>query len=308
MAKEKELEIAAAEVDDDQEENETLNEQETEEEESTEESDQQETEEEESDNNAKPKNKTQQRIDQLTAVRKTLEQELTESKEALEEAREKTKFLEDELVKAKQSYEQSVSNLWMRNGKHMYELTEAEFDEVVDICLGNGEEGIQQLKECHQLRKMGRSIQQEEAKIENAEAELWSHEWAVVSKALFEEAPKLKAHAEKLHKIIAPIFYNRKKDNEAKFTYRKLSEGGVEAKFKYVIALMKKEGIYDAIEMEDYTKSPAPGSSAGKGKKSPLTTSETKTFTRAQIEKMSLAEFAKNEKAIDKALSKGLIR
>jgi len=264
----------------------------------------------------KPKDKVQKRIDQLTAAKKSLEEQLSESKEALEEAREKGKFLEDELTKAKQSYGTGVSNLWTKNGKHMYELTNKEFGDVVDMLVSAAEnsqteaerkEWMQQLKECNILRNSGQGIAEQEAQILQSEQDLWEAEWGLVSKALLEEAPQLKAHAEKLNKLIVPIFLNRKKDNDAKFTYRKLAEGGVDAKFKHVVALMKKEGIYDAVQKEDYKKSPNPGATVGKGSKS-TTSSETKTFTRAQIAKMSLAEFTKNEAAINKALAKGQIR
>lgn len=291
----------------------------TEEEESTEEteeSEEEESEEDKEESESKPKDKTQKRIDQLTAAKKTLEEQLTESKEALDDAREKNKFLEDELAKTKQSYGQNVSNLWTRNGKHMYELTNKEFSEVVDMLVSSAEasqtederkQWMKQLKECNLLRNSGQDIAEQEAHIEANEQSLWEYEWGLVSKALLEEAPQLKAHAEKLNKLIVPIFLNRKKDNEAKFAYRKLAEGGVDAKFKHVVSLMKKEGIYDAVEKEDYKTSPNPGKTVGKGAKSPVK-GETKTFTRAQIAKMSLAEFEKNEAAINKAMSKGLIR
>lgn len=287
------------------------------EEESTEDAEESESEEEDKEeSDPQPKDKTQKRIDQLTAAKKTLEEQLTESKEALEEAREKTKFLEDELLKTKQAYGQGVSNLWTKNGKHMYELTVTEFSEVVDMLLSNAEasqtederrQWMKQLKECNLLRNTGQDIAAQEASIANNEQSLWEYEWGLVSKALLEEAPQLSAHAEKLNKLIVPVFLNRKKDNDAKFLYRKLAEGGVEAKFKHVVALMKKEGIYDAIEKEDYKASPNPGKTVGKGAKSP-TQGETRTFTRAQIKKMSVAEFERNEAAINKALSKGLIR
>lgn len=303
-------------------------EQDTETEETEDEEDAESTEDKESDEEAegeegeqadgKPKDKTQKRIDQLTAAKKTLEEQLTESKGALDEAREKNKFFEDELEKAKQSYGQGVGvrNVWTSGGKQIYELTVKEFSDLVASFLHEAEkaktdeeyrEAMLRLKECNILRNSDQGIPEQQAQINQSEQDLWEVEWGLVSKALLEEAPQLKAHAEKLNKLIVPIFLNRKKDNDAKFTYRKLADGGVDAKFKHVVALMKKEGIYDTVQKEEYKKTPNPGATVGKGSKS-TTSSETKTFTRAQISKMSMAEFTRNEAAINKALAKGQIR
>lgn len=319
MPKEKELENQEVDQDENEQETETEETEDEEDDTSTEESDEsdeEESDDEEGESSDKPKDKTQKRIDQLTAAKKTLEEQLTESKEALDQARVRSKFFEEKLAKAEQAYSKGVSQAWTFKGKDIYQLTNREFEEAIDMLLTGAEasqteaerkEWMQQLKECNILRGRGQDIAEQKDKVDQNEQALWEYEWGLVSKALLEKAPQLKEHAIKLNKLISPIFLNRKKDDDAEFAYIELAKGGVSAKFRHVVELMKREGIYDEIQKEDYKKTPNPGNTVGKGSKS-TTGSETKTFTRAQIAKMSLAEFERNEKAINKALSKGQIR
>lgn len=255
--------------------------------------------------------------DPIEDARKGLEEQLGKSKEALEEAREKNKFLEDELERQRQTYGTGVSEVWLYGGKHMYELTSKEFSDLIGNIISNAEkaktdeeyqECMLYLKECNALRSKGEPLAEQHNRIEQAELELWQHEWGLVSNALLAEFPDLTKHVERLAQKIAPIFLNRKKDNDAKFSYRKLTEGdSVEKKFRYVLNLIKQEGI--PTEAGGKKKASTQIQTIGKGASSNAGGgSGEKTFTRAQIAKMSLADYTRNEKAIDKALQAGRIK
>lgn len=256
--------------------------------------------------------KAEKRINKLTAINKSLQEELAKAKEILEEAKETLDRKDKALAEEKASLGQQFETLWTKNGKTMAEMTEEEFDAVIDECLGNAdiEQGKKLLAECRAQRKAGKPIQQKQEALDKGEQELWEYEWGIISKAVLDEEignPELKKHFDKLKAEIVPVFQKRKEDRETGILYRQLVDGGVEAKMKHLTRIMKKLNIYKLIEQDDTTQQQTTGT-ISKGKKSPALSGGPKTFTRAQIEAMSAAEFEKNEAAIDKAMRENRIK
>ena len=251
--------------------------------------------------------KAEKRINKLTAIKKSLEEQLKEAKEALDEAKEALDRKDKALTEEKQAFEFGFENIWTRNGKKMFELTEKEFDEVVDACLANPdpEEGKKLLAECRAQRDQGKPLLKKQEEVEKGEQQLWEYEWGLITKAVLDEEtgnPELGKHIDKLRSHIAPVFLNRKEDKELGILYRQLTEGGVDAKMKHLKRLLEKLDLYKLIESDIETPT-----TIGQGKKAPASTKQ-KTFTRDQIAKMSAAEFEKNEAAIDKAMAEGRIK
>jgi len=267
-----------------------------------------EAEEKDEEENPKADPKAEKRINKLTAINKSLQEELAKAKEALEEAKETLDRKDKALSEEKASYAQGFEFIYTKNGKQMFELTEDEFDAVIDECLSNPdvEQGKKLLAECRAQRKLGKPIQQKQAEVEKGEQELWEYEWGLITKAVLDEEtgnPELKKHVDKLANQIAPIFLKRKEDKELGLLYRQLTEGGIDAKMKHLTRLMKKLDLFKLIQ-ED---APTP-ETIGKGKKTPVSAGKEKVFTREQIAKMSLEEFEKNEAAIDKAMAEGRVK
>lgn len=306
MDNEKELLLETEEVIEEQAQDET----EKEESEDSQEADKADAEEAESDSeeeSGKADTKAEKRINKLTAVNKSLQEQLKEAKDALDEAKEALDRKDKALSEEKQAFQAGFENIWTKNGKQMFELTEEEFDEVVDACLANPdpEKGKQLLVECRAQRRQGKPLLKKQEEVEQGEQQLWEYEWGIITKAMLDEEtgnPELKKHVEKLASHIAPVFHKRKEDKELGILYRQLTEGGVEAKMKHLTRLMKKMDLFNLIQAD--VEIPA---TTGKGKKAPASTKE-KTFTREQIAKMSAAEFEKNEAAIDKAMAQGRIK
>lgn len=249
--------------------------------------------------------KAEKRINKLTAINKSLQEQLKEAKDALDEAKEVLDRKDKALTEEKQAFTAGFETTWTKNGKQMYELTEDEFDDVIDSILSNDEPDKKLLAEIRAQRRQGRPLLKKQLEVETGEQQLWEYEWGIITKAMLDEEtgnPELKKHVDKLAAHIAPIFHKRKEDKELAILYRQLTEGGVDAKMKHLTRLMKKENLFKLIQSD--VELPA---TTGKGKKAPAATKE-KTFTRAQIAAMSAEEFEKNEAAIDKAMKKGRIK
>jgi hypothetical protein len=311
MGNETELEV----LEDNQETVETEEEEESSQEESTEESESTEQEEsagETQEAEEKP-DKTQKRIDKLTAVKKSLEEAVNERQDQLDKAIDRIKFLESELEKDKQSFGRGVTQIYTWNGKQMYELSEEEFDEVVDTCLSadDPKAARQQLEECRKLRRQGKPLLEQQNEVEAEQQKVWMAEWKFVTDELLKVIPELKDYVGPLSNEIGPIFDKRNTDKKAAFLYQLLTDGKsekrVQSKLKYVNELMDELGISKKLQLQHYANDrPAPGSTVGKGK-APVT-SKTPSFTRKQIEAMTLEQFEKYEAQIDAAQKAGRIR
>src|ERR1044072_7233634 len=131
----------------------------------------------------------------------------------------------------------------------MYEMDQDAFDDLVGSYLGAADrtedpekrrEFMATAREMRTQRKLGQPLAKKQETIEASESEVWLAEWGLISKALLDEEngnPELGKHLTELQKLIAPIFENRKKDDDARFLYRKLADGGVDAKLKHVLRI-----------------------------------------------------------------------
>ena len=252
----------------------------------------------------------------LDVAQKSLEEELGKVREDLAEAKARTEFLEGELDKARQEYGNNTSQLWTYQGKHIYELTDKEYEQALDLLLEGANNAdtdqsrrgyLNQIRDCQKLRHAGATLNYQEAVIEGREIDQWNKEWGIVETALLKEYPGLKAHVQTIGERIVPIFKNRKTDSDSRFLYRKLTDGfrgkdSVEEKFRHAVKVIKELGLLKELDIKG-------GSvpTIGKATQNKVSGSSQK-FTREQIEKMSLEEFERNEKAINEALRKRKIR
>ncbi|MCE3234533.1 MAG: hypothetical protein K0Q50_713 [Vampirovibrio sp.] len=309
MESEKEL-LLETEQDTEQEEQDETEKEESEDSQDADESEAEEKEESETEEekDEKADTKAEKRINKLTAINKSLQEQLKEAKDALDEAKESLDRKDKALEEERKDIYSKFEYIHTRNGKQMSELSDDEFDQLVDELYAHPDsaEGKKLLAECRAQRKLGKPLLKKQEEVEAGEQQLWEYEWGIITKAVLDEEtgnPELKKHVEKLASEIAPIFQKRKADKELGILYRQLTEGGVDAKMKHLTRLMKKMNLFTLIQPADVEAQ----ATTSKGKKAPVTTKE-KTFTRAQIAAMSAEEFEKNEGAIDKAMKAGRIK
>jgi hypothetical protein len=244
--------------------------------------------------------KVEKRINSLTAKLKAKDEELAEARDRISE-------LERNTEEEKQDVLNQLPAI-NYNGKSIYDLTNDEFIEAVETCYSRDdltkEEKAQFVREAKEARKRYlEKIQpifaEEMQNIKEAEV-VWQTEWGEVQREFLEMYPTIQEEIGNISEFMQDEFRKRP------LLVKRLKKGTVE-KFKYTLDVLKRLGIDKKLDKEEYAKDTAPGMTAGKGKASP-SKSKTPTFTRAQIAKMSVAEFERNEKAIDAAQKAGRIR
>lgn len=244
--------------------------------------------------------KVEKRINSLTAKLKAKDEELAEARDRITE-------LEKNTEEEKQDVLSQLPAI-NYNGKSIYDLTNDEFIEAVETCYSRDdltkEEKANFVREAKEARKRYlekiQPIFAEEAQIFQEANKVWQEEWSEVQREFVEMYPDIQKEVGRITEFMQAEFQKRP------LLVKRLKKGTVE-KFKYTLDVLKKLGIDKQLEKEEYAKDAAPGMTAGKGKASP-SKSKTPSFTRAQIAKMSVTEFERNEKAIDAAHKAGRIR
>lgn len=250
----------------------------------------------------KPNNRDQKiekRISSLTAKLKAKDEELAEARERISDL--------EKNVEEEHQYVISKLPAWEIKGRSIYEMSNDEFDDAVDFIYEldiPAEEKRDRVKTAREARreyfKQVQPIALENQQVTKEAETLWQKDWTTVETELLEMYPEIQGDIPRVKEYI------QKELQKRPLLVKRLRQNIVQ-KFKYTLDVLKELGIDKKLEQEEYAKDTAPGLKAGKGKASP-SKSKTPTFTRAQIGKMSLADYEKNEKAIDAALKAGRIR
>lgn len=284
---------------------ETEEEDEGEEAEETEEDSEEEESEEDSE---KPKGKDK-RITHLLARAKK-----AEAKNA--EARERMQFLETEIIRLQNEVENSKTNVKESfpphkiGGKSIYEMSHKEFmkalsdvdapPEQVQIVLRDRTAFEDSLSKTEDKSK---EIAEVTAKFNREFEKNWGEEWALTTDLIREEYPKFsKKEFDAINKKVDEL--TRSKDpSDRLYWSNKAYQGGVSGKLLAtqkaieLLGLDSKKEVSDKKPLQVVTRHQS-------GKK----VSSTRTWTRAEIARMSNAEYAKHEAEIDKALAEGRIK
>lgn len=244
----------------------------------------------------------EKRINQLVAKLKSTKEELSESRERIEDLQKEIDAAQDRLT---QKY------AYTYNGESVLEMDERKFRRVLvdlskrtDISDAEINNRIAILEDARDnFFKEAAPIARERQLLDADTSKLWNTEWATVREEVLAINPKLEKHIAKLEQVMVQEFQERP------LLVERLKRGPVE-KLRYTLEVMKREGISHELELEAYADDrPAPGqNSAGRGKASPPVKTKSPSFSRDQIAKMSLADYVKNEKAIDEAAKAGRIR
>lgn len=252
--------------------------------------------------------KAEKRIATLTAKMKALEAQNSEMSQEIG-------FLEKELERKQVRYDNRYPEPLKFNGKPLAELTETEYNQALrNIRSLDGytaEQKEQILDLAIDQREAGLPLQASKNEILQKQHQKWSGDWNAVESALTD--PKLVGEkAAKVFKQNATKIRDHIQGqiNEKKFLQKALWEGGVDIKFEHAWKAIKALKLDKEAQLAAYSED-RPGVTSGTGKpgrRTPTSAPGKKTFTRDEINKMSMAEYLKNESAIDEQMAKGLIK
>jgi len=244
------------------------------------------------------------RIHKLTAQKKDLEEELKEARDEIDSLSKEIELRESKIFEAAQGY--------TYHGVYFNKMSKSDFNrlkyEVVEGMDISGQEKIQLLRELERQRsdyeeKM-KPLQQQASALAEKKKTQWHKEWKEVEKILYAAAPEAKKHSTEILQALT------ERIGKDQFLEDILFRGGVKRKLKETLAVMSELGISDDVEKESYRKA-RPSLAVPVGKKHGGQTpkkSGAPSFTREQIEKMTLEEYNRNEGAINKAHQAGRIR
>lgn len=186
------------------------------------------------------------------------------------------------------------------DGKSIYEMSQEEFDTIVDITYAEASDPKEAAKVVSQAREARKTFQKRmEPYLKEAEGirdKIIAHrekEWAMAEKELKALYPGVKDFDAELRDAAI-------KELETQPLLAERLNQGVVAKFKYLLNLLERTGVKEKLNAaERKTEQGNRGKTvASKGKSSSRSATRETTFTAKQINEMSLEEYAKHRDKI----------
>jgi hypothetical protein len=216
----------------------------------------------------------------------------------------------DDIKTASDRIENSIKNPIPLNGKPAYLASDTEFEKAEDAILESGDpELLSALKVARQQRreyqKQIQSLVPQAQMLAKRQQEVALSNVEKIKSALAEINPTYKQYFTQIENG----FGEEIKTNPLKG--ERFLRGGIQDQFRMIDRFLESSGIKQRVESEARANNRpnlAAPVSAGKGKRSNTPTGNAKVYTRAEIAKMSTAEYERQEKDIDKAMIEGRIK
>ena len=257
----------------------------------------------ESDDEAEPEGEEPEEPEAPEAQRKEIQERLLERDRELEDTRANLKDDWDDLTADSHEFSDPI----LLNGKAAYLVSDKEFDAITDSIEAEGDaDRLKLLRKAKAERRAYLRVKPRLEKVHRERTKVMMEDIAQIKQAYIEISPEYEKHFDDVDRILADKF------EESPARLERFIWGGIRDKFRLIDRVIDESGIKAKVEKE-IGKKEKPGLSVvtgtGKGKRgTPAAKSAKPVFTRAQIAKMSDAEYEHREKEIDKAMLEGRIR
>lgn len=218
--------------------------------------------------------------------------------EALKEEREDIQFYETKLETVQKDLTKGLPDI-VANGKSIYEMTPDEFEGVIDQTYQAHEkdEAAKRVAEARSARKKymeeAKKYAPSAAKFQQEAEKFRAKEWNLAEKELKALYPGIDKYSQQIkEKAIEEL-------NADKLLVDRVNQGVV-AKFRYLVNLVKSEGIEAKLNKAELKTEQGnrEKASAGKGKGSSASDARETAFTPERIKAMTLEEYRANKHII----------